>query len=118
MLPASTTVRTGCIVKIPWVVTDVHVRKDTILVWDTKRNVKVTRNACMQDQEFIEAFGKIECLIIIIDIDECMSSPCHANATCTNTLGTYTCECDPEYVGNGFICQLQLEGNIISLYMH
>ena len=61
---------------------------------------------------------KIECLIIIIDIDECMFSPCHANATCTNTLGAYTCECDPGYVGDGFICQLQLEGNIISVYMH
>ena len=47
-----------------------------------------------------------------------MSRPCHANATCTNTLGTYICECDPGYVGDGFICQLQLEGNIISVYMH
>ena len=50
-------------------------------------------------------------MIIIIDIDECMSSPCHPNATCTNTLGTYTCECDPGHVGDGVVCQL--EGIII-----
>ena len=30
---------------------------------------------------------------------------CDSNATCTNTLGTYTCECDAGYIGNGFICQ-------------
>ena len=80
-------------------------------------------HACKILEELIlrtEALGKIECLIIIIDIDECMFSPCHANATCTNTLGAYTCECDPGYGGNGSICQLQLEGNnIISAYcMH
>ena len=40
-----------------------------------------------------------------IDIDECVSNPCHPNATCTNKNGTFTCECDAGYMGDGFICQ-------------
>ena len=38
------------------------------------------------------------------DINECASSPCHQNATCTNVDGSFTCECDVGYVGDGFIC--------------
>jgi cysteine-rich repeat protein len=42
-----------------------------------------------------------------VDIDECQDStaPCDDRATCTNTDGAFTCECDPGYVGNGFTCQ-------------
>ena len=39
------------------------------------------------------------------DINECLSNPCHPNATCKNTNGTFTCECDAEYEGDGFTCQ-------------
>ena len=57
----------------------------------------------------IEVYAcKKERLTIIIDIDECKSGShlCHPNATCTNILGTYTCECDAGYVGDGLsICQ-------------
>ena len=42
---------------------------------------------------------------LIEDIDECVSSPCHPNATCTNENGTFTCECDTGYTGNGYSCQ-------------
>ena len=32
--------------------------------------------------------------LLIVDIDECMTSqPCHANATCNNTVGSYMCTC-------------------------
>ena len=40
----------------------------------------------------------------ILDIDECTSNPCHANATCNNTVGSYMCACDPGYSGDGFNC--------------
>ena len=40
-----------------------------------------------------------------IDINECVSNPCHPNATCTNKNGTFTCECDTGYMGDGFTCQ-------------
>ena len=39
------------------------------------------------------------------DINECnIDSPCHANATCNNTEGSYTCECIIGFTGNGFTC--------------
>ncbi|RDD40666.1 Deleted in malignant brain tumors 1 protein, partial [Trichoplax sp. H2] len=33
------------------------------------------------------------------DIDECSSSPCASNATCSNLIGRYECNCAPGYVG-------------------
>ena len=40
------------------------------------------------------------------DIDECKSYlSCHVNATCTNTDGSYVCECYPGFNGNGQNCK-------------
>ena len=39
-----------------------------------------------------------------LDIDECSSNPCHGNATCNNTAGSYMCVCDSGYSGDGFNC--------------
>lgn len=38
------------------------------------------------------------------DINECTSSPCDANAKCSNTIGSYTCQCNSGYSGNGSAC--------------
>ena len=39
------------------------------------------------------------------EINECnIDSPCHANATCNNTEGSYTCECNIGFSGDGFTC--------------
>ncbi|CAH1225406.1 FBN2 [Branchiostoma lanceolatum] len=40
------------------------------------------------------------------DIDECTSGTdhCHQHATCTNTAGSYRCECDSGYTGDGRTC--------------
>ena len=39
------------------------------------------------------------------DIDECKGShSCHVNAACTNTNGSYVCECRPGFNGNGQEC--------------
>ena len=39
-----------------------------------------------------------------VDIDECLSDPCDSNATCNNSVGSFTCTCDSGYTGDGFQC--------------
>ena len=42
------------------------------------------------------------------DIDECATpngNNCDAQATCRNTVGSFTCTCDAGYAGNGVTCQ-------------
>lgn len=42
----------------------------------------------------------------VLDINECGSgSSCHANAFCTNTEGSYNCQCVDGYRGNGMVCK-------------
>ena len=51
--------------------------------------------------------GSQQSLIVILfalDIDECSSDPCHSNATCNNTVGSFTCTCVSGYTGDGFQC--------------
>uniref|UniRef100_A0A3Q2W392 Nidogen 2a (osteonidogen) n=1 Tax=Haplochromis burtoni TaxID=8153 RepID=A0A3Q2W392_HAPBU len=43
------------------------------------------------------------------DIDECSSSPCHINARCINGLGSFQCQCQLGFFGNGFYCSQQEE---------
>ncbi|KAM7433982.1 hypothetical protein ABFA07_015866 [Porites harrisoni] len=38
------------------------------------------------------------------DLNECLSSPCDANAVCQNTIGSFTCTCKPGFTGNGLSC--------------
>ena len=41
----------------------------------------------------------------LLDINECMEkSPCDENAQCTNTPGSFTCDCNEGYSGNGMTC--------------
>ena len=41
-----------------------------------------------------------------IDVDECSSAAhdCHMFATCSNTMGSYTCTCNSGYEGDGRHC--------------
>ena len=44
---------------------------------------------------------------ISLDINECNNGEdnnCHENAICTNTNGSFTCQCQNGYTGNGTIC--------------
>uniref|UniRef100_A0A7N9AKH4 Nidogen 2a (osteonidogen) n=1 Tax=Mastacembelus armatus TaxID=205130 RepID=A0A7N9AKH4_9TELE len=40
-------------------------------------------------------------------IDECSSSPCHVNARCINGMGSFQCQCQPGFYGDGFHCTQQ-----------
>jgi len=44
-----------------------------------------------------------------VDVDECdVNAPlhdCHPNATCENTIGSFTCVCNPSFTGSGKMCQ-------------
>jgi len=46
-----------------------------------------------------------------VDIDECAinTAGCNPKATCTNTIGSFTCTCLPGYGGDGFTCEGKLD---------
>jgi hypothetical protein len=41
---------------------------------------------------------------MIVDVNECQSSPCGNNATCNNTGGSYNCSCIQGFEGDGLNC--------------
>jgi len=45
-------------------------------------------------------------MIKIIDNNECVlkTHNCDNNATCTNTIGSFTCSCNSGYYGSGTTC--------------
>ena len=40
------------------------------------------------------------------DVNECMAatSPCDANAECTNSAGSFSCSCNTGFTGDGMTC--------------
>ena len=44
--------------------------------------------------------------LLCIDIDECELGfdDCNENATCTDTLGSFSCACNPGFEGDGLNC--------------
>ena len=38
------------------------------------------------------------------NIIECDTSPCDANAVCTDTVGSFGCACNSGFTGDGFTC--------------
>jgi hypothetical protein len=44
-----------------------------------------------------------------IDINECETTkPCHKDAICTDTIGSYTCKCKNGFEGDGINCKGRL----------
>ncbi|KAM9293960.1 nidogen-2 [Gastrophryne carolinensis] len=39
-----------------------------------------------------------------IDVDECVERRCHPDAACTNVPGSFSCQCNPGFTGDGFQC--------------
>lgn len=44
--------------------------------------------------------------MIFLEINECMQATdaCHEDATCSNTDGSYICDCNNGYIGDGKSC--------------
>ena len=53
----------------------------------------------------MQSSSSLCCVDLVSDIDECSSeNECHVNATCMNTMGSYTCSCNSGYQGDGRNC--------------
>ena len=48
----------------------------------------------------------ISLISFFLDTDECAlaTHDCDANAVCSNTKGSYKCDCIPPYYGDGGVC--------------
>jgi len=75
-----------------------------------------------QNTKCLNSIGSFECVCkpgfnetesgICEDIDECSESTtlmCSINANCLNTEGSYICVCNDGYIGDGFICEENVE---------
>ena len=59
-----------------------------------------------------------EPFLFYADINECdESNNCHENAQCTNTVGNYTCSCNPGYTGDGINCTSKLQYTVMFSFM-
>uniref|UniRef100_A0A8C1XKI3 Nidogen 2a (osteonidogen) n=1 Tax=Cyprinus carpio TaxID=7962 RepID=A0A8C1XKI3_CYPCA len=43
------------------------------------------------------------CFVVRADVDECRDQPCHTQALCSNSPGSFQCQCRPGYHGDGFL---------------
>jgi subtilisin-like proprotein convertase family protein len=68
---------------------------------DCTFNICDENNLCLCEAGYADD-GAGDCA----DVDECTEATagCHADATCTNTDGGFTCECNSPLVGDGFNC--------------
>lgn len=58
-------------------------------------------------------------LLVITDIDECASGvhDCHSSASCTNTVGSFTCSCNHPFTGDGKTCRHSASGKYSMLIL-
>ena len=58
----------------------------------------------------VTLFFIIDFAFFVTDEDECATNTddCDINADCTNTVGSFTCECRDSYYGDGISCDREL----------
>ena len=75
-----------------------------------------TSNASFSTRYLIFTF----CLYILFnvssyyfeDFDECLNTPCHSNASCTDNEGSFDCQCNVGFSGNGLSCTSKINIHI------
>ena len=58
-------------------------------------------------------------LFMLIDIDECVRglNDCHSSASCTNTVGSFSCSCNHPFKGDGKTCRHSATGKSVTSIM-
>ena len=62
---------------------------------------------------------KIIPFLLFTDINECNDTldmnlnTCDGNATCTDSFGGFSCECNPGFMGNGTSCESEISDEFI-----
>ena len=86
------------------------------LMWNKNREINLFSHIQLPNKlhdwesAHFKVTNMIKCIYIYYiygfsDIDECKGNhSCHVNATCTNTNGSFVCECQPGFNGNGQNC--------------
>ena len=52
----------------------------------------------------IVSFHEGKLIFFLADVNECVDSDCSANAQCHNNPGSYECECENGFTGDGKQC--------------
>ena len=91
----------------------------TLMVAFTATVTLATVEVVILEIAMVHKLFKVPEIIIItcfIDIDECVLEldDCHDNATCNNTIGSYTCMCNDGFEGNGSHCISKFNNRITS----
>lgn len=77
----------------------------SILYEHYKRSVFQVVESALRNVK-VSDFIHFTCSFIFSDIDECENgeNPCHVNALCSNTVGSYVCRCTRGFDGDGTTC--------------
>ena len=80
-----------------------HVLVSYLAVLNIDKNIILTKS-CIFTVIVNILQHSLQCLFI--DINECNtgSHNCHQTATCMNNVGSFTCQCNTGFMGNGTIC--------------
>ena len=74
-----------------------------------ERHVKVSNHNSNGERSFVYCFVILSSYFMssicyFLDIDECLNNPCHHNASCTDNEGSFYCQCNVGFSGDGVNC--------------